>query len=502
VASPTDGQAASLAARDAHAASNTPAPLDTARAWLDSHASELTGLADRIWRYAEPGLREYRAARALCDYLRQHGFRVDEGVAHMPTAFVGTYGSGGPVIGLMCEYDATPGDSQYPVPEPAPIAPDACGFPDLHNGIGAASVGAAAAIRAAMETHGLSGTIRVFGTPAEKICVGKPFLARDGYFDGLDAVVAWHPRPYTTAEWDGGPGCYQAEIFNFHGVSTYGATPWTGVSALDALTLMNVIVQFMREHIPRQYLATVNELITAGGQHPTSLPAFAQVWYVYRSPRREGVVAVQEMLGRAAEAACLATGARYERQIVASTRPWVPNHTLAMLCYRNLQRAGAPAFPEESKAFARKILAKLGLPDDPEPFDERISPPDKGVTGDRAGGTDDVSEFCWHAPTARIYVAHGPRVGRQPNWVGASLAGTIASHTTVMAAARAVALSALDVLLSPEDLAAARREFEERTAGHRMPPLLPADAVPPVDVSFAPHYPTGWRPPADREIEA
>ncbi len=477
------------------------AELRSAREWIDARAPEIVALNDRIWRWAEPGLREYRSAAALCGFLRDAGFMVEEGVAGMPTAFVGTWGSDGPLIAMMAEYDATPGDSQAAVPYPAPLDPDRGGFPDLHCGIGTASVAAAAAAAAALERHALRARLKVFGTPAEKICVGKPFLARDGYFDGLDAVLAWHPRAYTTLEWDSGPGCYQAEVFDFEGVSVYGSSPWGGVSALDALTLMNVIVQYQREHIPRRYWASVNELITSGGQHPTALPPFAQVWYVYRSPLREGIVHVQEMLGRAAEAACLALGAKYRRRMVASARPWLPNHALARLVYRNLERVGPPRFPPEMKAMGREVLRALGLPDDPEPFDERLSPPEAGVSAPSAGGADDVTEFCWHAPTARLYVTYGLRAGRLPNWAGAAFASTPVAHATVLTAARTLALSAVDLAQHPEELAAAWAEWRERTAERHLPPLLPPEAAPPVDLSFAPHYPRGWRPPADRDEE-
>jgi aminobenzoyl-glutamate utilization protein B len=472
--------------------------LQSAHAWVDARAAEIAALNDRIWRWAEPGLREYRSAAALCSFLRDAGFSVEVGVAGMPTAFVGTWGDSGPTIGLMAEYDATPGDSQAAVPYPSPLDPDAGGFPDLHCGIGTASVAAAGAAAAALAQHGIPARIKIFGTPAEKICVGKPFLARDGYFDGLGAVLAWHPRAYNTLEWDTGPGCYQAEVFDFEGVSVYGSSPWGGVSALDALTLMNVIVQYQREHIPRQYWASVNELVTVGGKHPTALPSFAQVWYVYRSPRREGIVHVEGMLGRAAEAACLALGAKYQRQMVASARPWLPNHTLARFVYRNFERVGPPQFPAEMKTMGREVLKALGLSDDPEPFDERLSSPEAGVSAGSAGGADDVTEFCWHAPTARLYVTYGLRVGRLPNWAGAAFAGTPLAHATVLTAARTLALSVVDLAQHPAELEAAWAEFRERTAVQHLPPLLPPQARPPVDLSFAPHYPRGWRPPADR----
>ncbi|HEX6988888.1 MAG TPA: hypothetical protein VF282_05410 [Bacillota bacterium] len=477
-----------------------PDPLETARRWVEEHHEAVAGISDQIFHLGEAGLREYRSCRVLGDFLDAHGFEVEYGIAGMPTAFRATWGSGGPCIGMMCEYDAIPGTSQAVKPVPEPLRPDAGGFPDIHNGIGAASAAAAAAAKAAMERYGLRGTIQVLGTPAEKTCIGKPYLAKDGYLDVLDAVVAWHPRKYTTVEWDTGPGCYQADVYEFFGRSEYGARPWAGVSALDAATLMNVILQFMREHIPREYQATVNELVTVGGQHPTTIPNYAQVWYVYRSPERRGIEHVEALLQRAAEAAVLATGAQYRRRLATSVRPWLPNHTMARVAYRNLERLGPPRFPAEMKRFAQEILRNAGLEEDPEPFDETLTPPESGITAEFAGGADDVNEFCWHAPTVRIYVAYGIR-HPVPNWAMAALAGTPVAHTTVRRAAQAVALTALDLLLNPRDLEAARREFEERTAEGALKPLVPREAQPPVDLSFPPHYPKGWRPPADRLAE-
>ena len=466
------------------------AALDSARRWLDEFGEIGPRLSDRIWQLAEPGLCEFESVSELCAPLAESGFEIQRGAADMPTAFVARYGSGSPTVALMAEYDATPGDSQQRVPRRAPISPLASGFTDLHNGIGAASVAAALAVRHAMAEHNLPGSIVLFGTPAEKLCLGKPFLARDGYFDDLDAVVAWHPRPYTTAEWDAGPGCYQAEIHEFFGQSAYGASPWAGVSALDALTLMNVILQFQREHIPPQYRASVNELFTQGGQHPTSLPNFAQAWYVHRAATLEGIAYVHDLLARAGSAAASALGARHGSRVVAATRPWLPNHTMARAAHRALEMAGPPQIPAEMLEFARTVMTELGREPEEQPFDVTITPPEAGITSEFAGGADDVTEFCWHAPTARIYVAYGlARDRRLPNWSRGAFAGTAAAHATVRTAARAVAYTALDVLTDEALRAEARREHSARLEEvGNIAPLLAADVKPPVGPEDAPPY--------------
>jgi aminobenzoyl-glutamate utilization protein B len=462
---------------------------DVAAAWLDEHGSSIAELSDLIWDFAEPGLCETRSAAALTDRLREHGYEIEMGVAGLPTAFVATYGAGAPVVGLMCEYDATPGEAQTPSPYPDPVPGKDAGFTDLHNGIGAASVGAAIAAANAMAAAGLPGTIVVYGTPAEKLCLAKPFMALAGLFDRLDAMVAWHPRFYSTVEWDTGPGPYHAEIVDFFGTSAYGAKPSAGVSALDGITLMNVVVQFLREHLPTQHQISINELVSRGGDHPTSLPNHAQAWYVVRANKLAGIELATGALDRAARSAALALGAEFRRRVVAETRPWLPNHTMAEVCLRNLERAGAPTMSDEAREFGERVLARLGREVDGPIFDETISDPRGGITAEFGGGADDVTEFCWHAPTARIYVAYGLATTGLPNWARAAFARTEAAHRCVLTAARAMAFSVLELLTDPAAVSTAQAEFRQRRAdAGALPPLLPADATPPVGADDALPY--------------
>jgi len=467
------------------------AAIDSARRWLDANGEIGPQLSDRIWELAEPGLCEEESAALLCDALEAGGADVQRGAAGMPTAFVGRFGSGTPTVALMAEYDATPGESQRPVPQRSPVHPLAAGFTDLHNGIGAASVAAALATATAMREHDLPGSLVIFGTPAEKLCLGKPFFARDGYFDDLDAVVAWHPRQYSTVEWDTGPGCYQAEVHEFFGTSSYAASPWTGVSALDALTLMNVIVQFQREHIPPWHRTSINELVSQGGQHPTSLPNFAQAWYVHRSNGLAGITLASQLLERAGTAAASALGARHESRVVAATRPWLPNHTMARAAYHGLELAGPPRVPAEMIPFAQSILREVGREQLDQPFDTELTPPEAGKSAEFHGGADDVTEFCWHAPTARIYVAYGISMagGRLPNWAAGAFARTPAAHATVRTASHAVAYTALDVLTDAalrEEAAVELARRLEDVGG--VEPLIPPGVEPPIGLDEAPPY--------------
>ena len=466
-----------------------PEVLDTVEQWLAANDSLAPDLSDRIHDLAEPGLCEFQSGRLLWSELERAGFAIETEAAGLAPSWVARAGSGRPVIGLMCENDATPGESQRPVPYPARVSPTASGFVDLHNGIGAASVSAALAVRATMVRHALPGTLVVFGTVAEKLCIGKPFLARAGYFDDLDAVIAWHPRPYSTVEWDAGPGCYQIDQFDFTGISAYGARPWDGISALDGVTLMNLAVQFRREHIPPRFQASVNEFITRGGMHPTAIPASAQVWYVLRSNSIEGIDYLSDVLSRCAEGACTSLGTTVKRATIASTRPWLPNHAIARVAYRNLERVGAPAVPTDMNDFAHTVLTNLHREPTADPFDRTVTAPESGITKEFGGGADDVTEFCWHAPTARIYVAYGLRAYGLPNWAQGAFARTTAAHATIRVAARSMAGSVAELLTTPAELAAARQEYQSRIAelGMQAPRLAP-DTVPPGADGSAPPF--------------
>ena len=442
--------------------------------WIEQKADYIKRMSNTVWVYAEPPLQEFHSCALLTRELETAGFRIERKVAELDTAFVATFGEGKPVLATYAEYDATEGQSQMPVAYPCPVIPGAGGFQDMHNGLGAGAVAAALAVKEAMVKHKIVGTLKVFGTPAEKLCIGKPYMARAGLFRNLDAVVAWHPGDKTEAE----PGwgyrflALQGEKFIFRGTSVYGARPWDGRSALDGVTLMDIAVQYMREHIlPPDAFFTINSIVSDGGQAPTNVPGRAEAWYHFRAVKRLFVEKIREGLLRCARGASIATETTFETEFVAATWENLPNLVLAKAMHKNIERVGPPIITEADKGFAREVEKKLGREPSPEPFNLRINAPSGEM---RVGAADDFTEFSWMAPTHRVYVTYN-MAASSPSWATAAFASMNIGHQSEITAAKLIACTLLDLFFDPELLGEAKKEFEEKTASGGWRSLIPPD---------------------------
>jgi aminobenzoyl-glutamate utilization protein B len=466
-------------------------PKNSALDWIVSNEREIIGLSDLIWMYSEPALREFKSADAHCQFLRKHDFDVKLGIGGMPTAFVASYGEGDPVIATYAEYDATPGNSQKPIPYREPIVPHGPGFEDKHNMLGTSATAAAVAASRTMEEHNLKGTIKVFGTPAEKLCLGKTFLARDGFYNDLSAVVANHPWDVNTVTWLRLPNCYLAVAFQFQGLQVYGSTPWEGKSALDAVILMNVMVNYMKEHFMRPP-QSVNELISVGGQCLTNIPEFSEVFYAIRTPSEQGNKKILETLGTCAEAAAKVTGCSFRMRYVGASRTGLPNLSLSSLAFKNMQDIGAPKFTEQEKEFCRQVQKNIGIEPMEEPLDETLTPPEKeamNFPSPHATGCDDFNEFSWYAPATWIHTTQwfkSQTDAHPPSWSIASLSNSGITHKGGIFAAKIMALTIVDLLSDPRELLKARLEYEQRLKDHggMEPCLIPDNAKPPIDIGL------------------
>jgi aminobenzoyl-glutamate utilization protein B len=455
----------------------------TAEKWFDDNAAEMAEMSDKIFAYAEPGLREYKSSKLLVDYLRRNGFEVEAGVSDMPTAFNSEWGEKGPTIGFFAEYDATPGHSQKAVPWEDPAVPYGAGFTDAHNMLGVASCFAAVALKETVEKHGIHAKIKLLGTPAEKLCVGKPFMARDGLFDGMDALLAWHPGGPTSVLGDVWPLTYMSMVFEFKVESAAGGQSGdvSYPGALDAAVLMYNNVNTMKEHMPALMRrgGSINEFVMSGGQCTVSTPEFSQLVYAWRTDNLPDQDAVRKVIERCAQAAALAADCNVEPRLITAVRTGLPNTTMTNLVLANLMTHGPNRYTEEDKAFAREIQRNLSQNETEQPYDVTIVEPEKAYGAFHPA--DDVNEFTWHAPTARLYVSKAMGRGfRYPRWVESALCGMGATHRMGETAAKVLATSAVDLIKKPETLEAAKTEFDRRRAEHWEKPLIPTGLKPPV----------------------
>jgi len=509
----------------------------TAFQWIEENAAWLSAFDLEIWRYAEPAWREYKSARAYVELLRQHGFDVEEGSGGMPTAFVATWGDGRPVLGAYAEYDAVPGNSQEPVPYRKPregLHPWAAGHTDPHSMLGVAALTGVLAARYAMERHGLRGTLRFFGEPAEKVCGSKPVHAAKGYYDGFDAFIAYHPAYYpkgtNTVAWETHCGSYWSCVFTFECVEpekwidrslfpdvggAHAAARCPG--AIDALCLMYTMTKYTKEAMfPHTGSWTLNEFILVAGDATADNlpPRFAQIQYAWRSPTLGIQEQIYRVLANNAKRAAEATGCQVSVRWVTKTRVGLPNLALARATYANLELVGPPQYSEAARAFAREIQRNLGIEPMADPFIddvERIVPPEEYEAKIRSAlpewqrnfTSDDYVEYTWHAPTVRLFTAR-PRLRpprpdyAYPAWADNALGGRPEIVDPGMfVAGKVIAATLLDLVLYPELLEQAWAEFRERTGGgiggdKWVAPLLPADFPPPIELRW-PEYITTVR---------
>lgn len=336
--------------------------------WNDENTRDFYDTAKFIWDHPEFSMQEFESSKALICLLEQHGFQVQAGVAGMPTAFIATYGEGKPVIGINAEYDALPGLSQDGEElKKCAIVPGAPGQGCGHNLLGVGGAKAAIAVKAAMEQFGLTGTIKVFGSPAEELCLGKPYMGRAGCYDGVDAFLDWHPWSYTKANYDSCQA-YFSKKYHFKGRTSHGNSPWHGRSALDAGQLMGHGIDILREHIypgnPPDAANTINYTYTSTGpEFPSVVPDYATVWVIGRFETTEEMLETLKRVDNCANAGALATDTQVEEEVITVTHHKIPNKVLAEKVYRNMETIGVPDFTEEEQAKARAIQRELGQPE-------------------------------------------------------------------------------------------------------------------------------------------
>ncbi len=443
--------------------------------WIDENAVMLCAMSDEIWRLAEPAFQERKSSAVLADALEAAGFSVERGVSGMPSAFVASYGSGKPVVGILAEYDALPGVSQKPVPHKEPLVEGACGHGCGHNLLGTGSTAAAIAVSRALARTHAGGTIKLFGCPAEEGGSGKAYMVRDGLFRQVDIALHWHPGGRNRAMCYSTLAVKRAE-FSFHGLASHAAGgPEQGRSALDGVELMNVGVNYLREHMPEK--SRIHYVIKSGGERPNIVPDFAESWYYIRAPNMAEVGRIWGRVLDIAGGAALMTRTEHEVGAINGSYDVLPNESLAKLIDRQLRRIGPPAFAEDEIAFAREIQEAVAEGSEPRgggdrhprptfpesdasPLATDISPIEYGT---HAGSTD-VGDVSWTVPTGGLSVAARALGTPGHSWPFTATAGMSIGHKGMLTAAKVLCATALELLSKPELIAAAEEEFAERTA--------------------------------------
>ncbi len=460
--------------------------------WIDQNQAEVIAASDAVWCRAETAMREKESAAVLADLLEKHGFAVERGVAGMPTAFTAAYGASKPVVAILGEYDALPGLSQRAEPQAAPVTPGAPGHGCGHNLLGAAALGAAIAVKAAIDAGEVSGTVRYYGCPAEETGVGKIFMVREGLFNDVDIALTWHPGGVNYVKLASNQAVNSVK-FRFFGRTAHAAgDPWNGRSALDAVELLNIGANYLREHIIPE--ARIHYVITNGGLAPNIVPATAEVWYFVRAPQRFQVEDIYARLQKIAAGAAMMTETTWEVEFLSGVYNTLANETVGGVMHAQLLAVGAPPFTDEDKEFAaamtRSVTAKekkqtlmrygeeIASALSQHNLCETIVPP-YGL-GTTMSGSSDVADVSWVTPTGELNVACYPLGVPGHSWQVAASSGAGVGHRGMLTAAKVLGLAAAEFMRRPELVAAAQAELGRKTAANPYASPLPAELPPPV----------------------
>jgi len=471
-------------------------PVDkkVAFGWIEDNKKRLIEISDKIWEFAELGLVEFKSSALLADELEKNGFTVERGVAGMPTAFVASWGKGKPVVGLLGEYDALPGLSQKSVPREDPLEPGKPGHGCGHNIYGTTALAAAVAVKNVMQKAGLPGTVKFFGCPAEENFSGKVYMVRDGCFKGVDAALCHHPSSMNGAALRSALAIISAK-FHFYGKAAHaGGAPEQGRSALDAVELMNIGVNYLREHVIQD--ARIHYIVEKGGYQPNIVPPYARSWYYVRAPERHEVEYIYDWIVEIAKGAAMMTRTEVKVEAEAGIYNVVPNKTIAELIVKNMRRIGLPKRTDEELKFAEEIAKTIpreskvaALKKTKRPgwerlvdklFDDEV--PDPWGEGDYMHGSTDVADVSWQMPTVEFGTATWVLGTPGHSWQNVAQAKVGQGHKSLILAAKVMAATTLDLLTDEKALLRAKEEHRQRIGDKKYKSPIPAGQKPPLDV--------------------
>ncbi len=430
--------------------------------YLDAQKAKYDSMAATIWKWAEPGYQEEKTTSLMQQELSAAGFTIQKGVAEIPTAFVASYGSGKPVIGILAEMDALPGLSQEAVADRKPFVNGGYGHGCGHNLFGTGSIAAAIAVKNWMRENKINGTIRLYGTPAEEGAGGgKTYLVRAGLFNDVDAVLHWHPGDHNSAS-PSSTLAYKVALFRFNGLAAHAAAaPDKGRSALDGVEAMNFMVNMMREHVPQE--TRIHYVIKKGGVTSNIVPDFAEVEYTIRTPTIDGLKKIWTRLMNTADAAALGTGTTVSHEVMTGLYNTLPNEILAKMMQKHLEKVGGIHYTAEEKLFAEKIrltVASTNLPT----IETAASIEPYALNGLTSASTD-VGDVSWVVPTAGLSTATWVPGIPAHSWQAVACDGMSIGFKGMMVAAKTIALTAQEIFQKPLVIQSAADELQKARGG-------------------------------------
>ncbi len=460
-------------------------------------------LSDKIWELAELSLQEFASAKVYCELLRELGFTVTENLCDIPTAFCGSFGSGKPVIGILGEFDALSGLSQCGgVTEKKELVKGGAGHGCGHNLLGAGALAAAYGIKCYLEKTKQSGTVIFYGTPGEEGGAGKAFMAKEKLWYGIDCALTWHPADVNQVVTGTCNSCIQT-LYKFSGIASHAAgNPESGRSALDAVELMNIGVQYLREHTKDD--ARIHyAIIDGGGVSPNVVQPTASVLYMVRSKRVRDALELQKRVDKIAEGAAMMTETSYEKIFIDGCSGTVPNHTLEALLYKNFAEIGTAEYTEEETAYAAALkstypasgnLPSLAAAMDPKarklvkelsengtkPLNDFLAPLYAGDAFEP--GSTDVGDVSWQTPTAQLHTVCFPADAPGHSWQNVACGKTSIAHKGLLSAAAVLAATAIDLFEDADTLGKAKAEFAEAAAEGYTCPIPPNEYAKTVDM--------------------
>ena len=441
---------------------------------VEARKDQMIKVSDALWDYAEIALLEHKSAKLLADIAEQEGFKVERGVADLETAFVAVYGSGKPVIGILAEYDALPGLSQENVSFKKAISEDGGGHGCGHNLFGAGSLGAALVIKDLIQEGKLTGTVKLYGCPAEEDVGGKLYMAREGLFDDLDACLAWHPSYETSVDVTGSQAIDDLYIEFFGRASHAAFDPWQGRSALDALEMATFGINLLREHVKPS--VRLHYVVLAGGRVPNIVPEYSKLWLWVRDYKREGVKSVLSRIENIVAGSAMATETTSKIENLGSYHEMLVNMTGSQVMQKNLEWIGPIEYTPEEVEFAKKLqketrVLEKGMISDIKELQDPNKEPE--------GGSTDVAEVSWITPTLHISTTCAPFEIPWHSWAVVTSSKHSVGYKGMFLAAKVLAATAVDLFKDPKIIAEMKKEFDTSRNGYVYTSGIPKDKKPP-----------------------